>query len=127
MFYGFSKKTNQQILLITNSDLSITYYFIRVIQYLISDGNIRKNSQYLCSASDNHVRALLDQKQYVSPKEEDEINDDTDTYDVEGNRITNQVEDLIKTLKSTKIGKLKDVPNDRIGELLRLLGILFRL
>ena len=129
MFYGFSKKTNQQILLITNSDLSITYYFIRVIQYLIFDGNITKNIQYLWPACDNHVKALLDQKQYVSPEEEeeDQINDDTNTYDVEGNTITNQLEDLIKTLKSVKIEKLKDVPKNRIGELLRLLGSLLRL
>ena len=76
MFYSFSKKTNQQISSITNSDLSITYYFIRVIQYLISDGNITKNSQYLYSACGNHVKALVVLKQYVSPEEEDEINDD---------------------------------------------------
>ena len=81
MFYGPSKKTNQQILLITNLNLSITYYFIRVIWYLISNGNVTKNSQYLCSLFDNHLKALLDQKQYVSSEEDDEINDDTDTYD----------------------------------------------
>ena len=62
---------------------------------MISDGNITKNSQYLYSACDNHVKALLDQKQYVSFEKESEIND-TDTNDVEINTITNQVENLIK-------------------------------
>ena len=51
---------------------------------------------------DNHVKALLDQKKYISSKEEDKIND-TDKNDIEGNTIANQVEDLIKTLNSSKI------------------------
>ena len=98
-------KENQSadiIILINNSNLSITYYFIRVIQYHIFDGSITKNSQYLCSVCDNHVKALLDQKKNISSKEEDKIND-TDKNDIEGNTIANQVEDLIKTLNSSKI------------------------
>ena len=92
---------------------------------MISDGNMTKNGQYLYSACNNYVKTLLDQKQYVSFEKESQINN-TDKNDVEINTITNQVENLIKILKSSKFEKLKHFPNDQIGELLRLLGILFR-
>ena len=40
------------------------------------------------------------------------------------NNIVKQVEDLIDTLKTATKKEIKDVPNKRIRELLRLLGII---
>ena len=104
------------------------FCFLKVIEYLLRSDNISKSSQYLLSACNNHVKTILEKKNMV--KEVTEKNDNskeeqiphTDLTLSQVNNIVNQVEDLIDTLKL--VTKKEDVPNERIQELLRLLGII---
>ena len=106
------------------------FCFLKVIEYLLRSDNISNSSQYLLSACDNHVKTILEKKNMV--KEVVEKNDNskeeqiphTDITLSQVNNILKQVEDLIDTLKLVTKKEIKDVPNEQIQELLRLLGII---
>ena len=52
------------------------FCFLRVIEYLLRNGNISKSSQYLCSACDSHVKTVLEKKKNLV-KEVAEKNDNS--------------------------------------------------
>ena len=98
--------------------------------HLLSSGNISKSSQYLCSVCDNHVKTILEKKNIVKEvaKKSDNSKEkqilDTDITLSQVSNIVKQVKDLIDTLKVATKKEIKDVLNERMQELLHLLGII---
>ena len=105
------------------------FCFLKVIECLLCSCNISKGSQHLCSTCDNHVKTIIEKKNIVKEvaknngnSKEEQISDADITLS-ELNNIVKQVDNLIDALKIATKKEIQDVPNKRIRELLRLLGI----